>query len=276
MRIPDFRMILEVKRYSSNTINTYVSQLRTLSKQIDRSIDRISEKELRDCVFHLISQRQYSRSAQKQLLGALKLYYSEIHGIDLKLDFLLPHKSSFVLPEVLSKEEVSRILSIRMNTKHRAIISLLYSAGLRIGEVINLQIKSIDSDRMKIFIKGGKGVKDRYVPLSGKQLALLRAYYREHKPKDYLFEGQNKESKYSASSANKFIKRYAIKAGIKKKVSSHIFRHSFATHLLEDGIDVRIIQKLLGHNSVKTTMLYTHVAEAKLLSIESPLDTLDF
>ena len=246
-----------------------------LSNQIGHSIDNISVKELKEAVFNLVNQKKYSRSAQKQLIGALKLYYSEIHGIDLQIDFLLPHKSSFVLPEVLSKEEVKRILDVPMNIKHKAMITLLYSAGLRIGEVINLKINDIDSDRMQIFIKGGKGVKDRYVPLSKKQLSLLRIYYLEHKPKSLLFEGQNSISKYSNSSANKFIKRYAKRAGIKKKVSSHIFRHSFATHLLEDGTDVRIIQKLLGHNSIKTTMIYTHVANDHLISIKSPLDSLD-
>ena len=192
---------------------------------------------------------------------------------DINLQFLLPGTSAFILPQILNKGEV-RIMWVSI--KHQAIIGLLYSTGLRIGEVMNLKVMDIDSSRMVIFVKGGKKIKDRVVPLSAKQLELLRSYYRTYRPSTFLFEGTEGVSNYSNSSVNKFIKRYVNRARIKKKVFAHTFRHSFSTHLLENGTDVRGIRQLLGHTSIKTTMIYTYVAKPSLLAVESPLDTLNF
>ena len=272
MSIADFRKIMEVKRYSNNTISTYCSIANSVEKYFNNSLRLVNESDLQEYVYRKIHNRKFSRSSQKQLVNSLRLYYKEVLNQEINLHVLLPRKSSFTIPEVLSKQEVITILKEVKNIKHKSILALLYSAGLRIGEAINLKIKSIDSDRMTIFIQRGKGVKDRLVPLSNNLLVLLRDYYKKYSPKEYLFEGQA-SGQYSNSSANQFIKKYSKRAGIKKKVTAHTFRHSYATHLLENGTDIRIIQRLLGHNSIKTTMIYTHVAEQSLLSVKSPFDT---
>ena len=272
MSVADLRKIMEVKRYSESTIVTYCSFIRKIERDLKQPLRQLSETDLQSYVYSQIHEKGISRSTQKQLVNALKLYFLEIEKVETHFHFLLPRKTDFVLPEILSKREVQRILFQVKNIKHKAILALLYSSGLRIGEVINLKIKSIDSHRMTIMVKGGKGVKDRLVPLSHNLLSILREYYKKYKPKQYLFEGQN-SLQYSNSSANQFIKRYSKRAGIKKKVTAHTFRHSYATHLLENGTDIRIIQKLLGHNSIRTTMIYTHVAEQSVLSIQSPLDS---
>ncbi|MEO9872057.1 site-specific tyrosine recombinase/integron integrase [Ekhidna sp.] len=276
MAIADFKKILEVKRYSDNTIDAYAFVLNSVQSALSKSIQDLSETELHDYIYHQIHAKKISRSYQKQLVSALKLYYAEVQNIEVNLQFLLPRKGAQTLPVVLSKNDVRLIMTIPKNIKHQAIIGLLYSSGLRVGELLNLKVNEVDSSRMTIFVKGGKGAKDRLVPLSIKLLELLRRYYISHKPSVYLFEGQDGVSNYSSSSINQFIKRYAAKAGIQKKVSSHTFRHSYASHLLENGTDIRIIQKLLGHNSIKTTMIYTHISEPRLLAIESPLDSIEF
>ncbi|MBX9851707.1 MAG: tyrosine-type recombinase/integrase [Cytophagaceae bacterium] len=178
------------------------------------------------------------------------------------------------LPTVLAEEEISAILKAVTNIKHKAILYTIYSAGLRVSEAISLEITHIDSKRKMIVIKGGKGKKDRTTLLSEKLLLILREYYKSQRPKKYLFEGQGKE-RYSASSMNKILKAACIKAGIRKKVSIHTLRHSFATHLLERGTDIRYIQSLLGHNSSKTTEIYTHITKTAFERIKSPLDNID-
>ena len=175
------------------------------------------------------------------------------------------------LPIVLSKDNVKKIIEHTNNIKHRCIVSLLYSAGLRRSELLNLKLSDIDSSRMLVFIKDAKGNKDRYTLLSTNILNDLRLYYKEWKPTTYLFEGQKNEQ-YSAASVGKIVTEAAIKAGIKKRVSPHTLRHSFATHLLESGTDLRYIQLLLGHSSTKTTEIYTHVAKSSFDSIINPLD----
>ena len=274
MSVADLRKIMEVKRYSENTIVTYCSFLDKVQKDLNTPLFRLSEKDLYNYLYKKINGEKISRSTQKQLVNALRLYFIEVLNLETNFHFLLPRKSDFVVPEVLSKNEVRQILIQVKNLKHKAILALLYSSGLRIGEVINLKMNHIDSERMTIIVKGGKGVKDRLVPLSENLLILLREYYKSYRPKDFLFEGQN-SPKYSNSSANQFIKKYVMRAGIKKKVTAHTFRHSYATHLLENGTDIRIIQKLLGHNSIKTTMIYTHVTDQNVLAISSPFDTID-
>ncbi|WP_233702685.1 tyrosine-type recombinase/integrase [Hyunsoonleella flava] len=159
------------------------------------------------------------------------------------------------------------------NLKHKTLLSLIYSAGLRIGEATNIKIKDIDSKRMLIHIKNAKGKKDRYTLLSSSFLELLRDYYKTYKPENYLFEGHNKQQ-YSSSSAQKILKNAAKKIGLKKRITLHTLRHSFATHLLENGTDIRYIQELLGHNSPKTTMIYTHVSETTIRKIKNPFDNI--
>ncbi|MCY7352215.1 MAG: tyrosine-type recombinase/integrase [Cytophagaceae bacterium] len=178
------------------------------------------------------------------------------------------------LPVVLNSDEITRIFAQLKNLKHRTVLMLIYSAGLRISEAINLKIKDIDSKRMQIRIEQSKGKKDRYTLLSQKALLLLREYYQEYKPVNYLFEGQDSPT-YSAKSIQLILKRACEQAGIKKHVTVHTLRHSFATHLLENGTDLRYIQLLLGHESSKTTEIYTHLTTKGFDQIKSPLDSLD-
>jgi len=178
------------------------------------------------------------------------------------------------VPTVFNTDEIVRILQLTENLKHRAILSVIYSAGLRISEVINLKIKDIDAGRKQIRIEQSKGKKDRYTLLSEKTLELLRIYFKAYHPKVYLFEGAD-GGQYSTRSVQMFFKDICRKAGIKKKVSVHTLRHSFATHLLENGTDLRYIQSLLGHESSKTTEVYTHITNKGFDQIKSPLDGLN-
>ena len=184
-----------------------------------------------------------------------------------------PRKENY-LPEVLSEEEITSILKAISNLKHKAIIMVIYSGGLRISELINLKVKDIDSDRMQIRISQAKGKKDRYTLLSNKTLLILRKYFTEYKPKEWLFEGVS-GGQYADSSIYSIFKKAIASANIKKKVSIHSLRHSFATHLLENGTDLRYIQNLLGHSSSKTTEIYTHITVKGFDLIKNPLDKLD-
>ena len=178
------------------------------------------------------------------------------------------------LPEILSKDEVKHILTQIKNVKHKTILILVYACGLRIGEALSLKIDAIDGARGFIHVKHAKGAKDRYVPLSSKTLIILRNYYGLYKPKTYLFEGLDGHM-YSQGSCRKILRNALQKTTIKKHVTLHTFRHSYATHLLESGTDLRYIQDILGHNSPKTTMIYTHVSQSSLKNIKNPFDDMD-
>jgi len=222
----------------------------------------------------LIKNKQASLSHHNQSINAIKFYYEKVLKQPRTVYELDRPRKEYRLPKVLSKPEVQKILNHTLNLKHRAILSTIYSAGLRISEAINLQIVDIDSPNQRIWVRGGKGKKDRSTLLSNYLLTLLRNYYKKHRPKKYLFEGP-KAAQYSTSSIQKIFKRAKFKAGIIKPVTVHTLRHSFATHLLEDGISLRHIQLLLGHSSSKTTEIYTHVSQGALTNIISPLDSLE-
>ena len=272
MSVVDFIKILKVKRYSPNTIKTYSSFVNLVIRHFKKPLKEVSEQDLYNYIYNLIHHKKISFSYQKQLVMSIKLYYKELLNTEINIQYLIPSRKEKKLPIVLSKNELKRIVNAIENVKHRCIISLIYSAGLRISELVNLEITDIDSERMFISIKRAKGNKDRVIPLSEKILKMLRIYYKEYKPKQFLFEGQ-KGRKYSPSSIRQVLKKGGIKAGLKKLVSPHTLRHSYATHLLEDGVDVRVIQKLLGHNSLNTTMIYTHIATPSLLKVKSPFDS---
>ena len=201
-------------------------------------------------------------------------YYEQVLGGKRKFYFLDRPKKEKRLPVVLSEPEVVRIFAQMENLKHKCLLMLIYSAGLRIGEALNLKVADIDSARGQVSIRGAKGNKDRMSLLSASLLPLLRDYYQQYQPKKYLFEGMG-VGKYSARSAQAVLKRAVQKAKIQKKVTLHTLRHSFATHLLENGTDLRYIQTLLGHNSSRTTEIYTHVSTKALRDIRSPLDKLN-
>jgi integrase/recombinase XerD len=193
----------------------------------------------------------------------------------MEVDLIHRPKREKKLPNVLSKEEVQSILKNTINIKHKAALSLIYSCGLRRSELLNLKLKDVDSKRNLLLIRNAKGKKDRIAPLSGKIVDLLRVYYKSYKPQTYLFEGWVENTKYSERSLEKVLKNSVKLANINKPVSLHWLRHSYATHLLESGTDLRYIQEILGHKSSKTTEIYTHVSSKQIANIKTPFDELE-
>lgn len=262
---------LEIKKYSNNTVKIYVSCFeRFINHYSGLEIDHITEKDIREYLMLLV-RKKYSNSYINQAINSIKFYYEVVLAMPNRFYEIERPRKEHRLPKVLSKQEAKRIIDSTGNIKHRCIISLLYSAGLRRNELINLRVNDIDSERMLIKVDGAKGNKDRYTLLANSVLVDLRTYYRTYRPSKYLFEGRTKE-KYSPSSINNVIAKATIDARVNKHVTAHTFRHSFATHLLEDGTDLRYIQLLLGHNSTKTTEIYTHVAKNSFNNIKNPLD----
>lgn len=263
---------LQRKRYSPNTINTYTSLFKDyINYYSDQKIEDLTETEIHDYLDYLIRERNISSSTQNQVINAIKFYYEKVLGQErITIEIDRPRKESH-LPNVLSKEEVKKILNATPNLKHRCMLTVIYSAGLRSGELINLKPEDIDSKRMLIRIQQGKGKKDRMTLLSKNALDLLREYYKAYTPKKWLFEGMNGKP-YSAQSLRSVFKNAARLVGIEKQLRLHDLRHSFATHLLESGTDIRYIQTLLGHSSSKTTEIYTHVSERHINLINNPLD----
>ena len=216
----------------------------------------------------------YSASYQNQIVNAVKLFFRNIENKQLQPELIHRPKTQKLLPNVLSKEEIKLILNAHSNIKHKAMLSLIYSCGLRCGEMLRLKPEHIDSKRNILIIKQSKGRKDRITPLSNKIILMLRDYYHLHKPKEWLFEGQKQGEPYDERSLQNVLKQAIVKCQIKKPVSLHWLRHSYATHLLENGTDLRYIQEILGHSSSKTTEIYTHVSTKNIQKIISPFDYL--
>jgi integrase/recombinase XerD len=266
---------LKIKRYSESTIKTYNCAFEDFINFYEgRNMDELGELEIKNYLLHLVEERQVSSSYQNQTINAIKFYYEKVLGGDRKFYFIDRPFKEKKLPEVLNEDEVQKIMKQVVNLKHKCILLVIYSGGLRISELLNLKIKDIDSQRMVIHIKEAKGKKDRITLLSDKVLGYLREYIKEYRPKDYLFEGAE-GGKYSARSAQEVLKRACAGAKIIKRISLHTLRHSFATHLLERGTDIRYIQSLLGHSSTKTTEIYTHITRKGMDQIKSPLDNLN-
>ena len=272
-----FLQHLQLKGYSRNTISTYYYYvLRFINSYKQNSLDQINQfasAKINDYHQLMLGHKKYSYQTINQSVSAIKVYYNSYLGKDIQLNEVVRPKVGKQLPKVWSKDEIRRIIASTENLKHKTILSLLYGSGLRIGEVLNLKIGDIDSKRMRIRVLGAKGKKDRYTVLGIAQLAVLRKYYKEYKPGNYLLEGQL-GGKYSAASAGKILKKAISRSGVPMRGGLHSLRHSFATHLLESGTDLRYIQELLGHNSSKTTEIYTHVSNKYLHHIKSPLDDL--
>jgi site-specific recombinase XerD len=268
----DFKRLLEIKRYSKRTIDSYISVLnKFLGEYPKQRADKISIIEIEKYLNDKVVKAKVSQSTQKQIVGSLKLFFNAYLSKNYQLDYLYPDRSEQKLPNVLSQQEVFSILDCIENLKHKSIITTIYSCGLRMQELLDLKIESIDSDRMQLKIVSSKGNKDRYVALSEKLLVLLRDYFEIYKPSEYLFEGQ-KGGQYTATSVQSVFKRAIKKVGIQKKVTVHTLRHSYATHLIENGYDIRVIQDLLGHSSIKTTQIYTRITDVTKSKIKSPLD----
>ncbi len=270
--LKEYKNLLIQKRYSDNTIGMYCNYFGDFCKYFDgRNLKEITTDEINSYILELIESKKISISQQNQRINAIKFYYEKLLGKEKQYYKLYRPKKEHKLPKILSKNEIKRIFDVTNNLKHKCILMLIYSAGLRRSELLNLMLHDIDSERMVIHVNGAKGKKDRLSLLSDNLLQLLRQYYKEYHPKKFLFEGQN-GGKYSATSVANILKKAAKKAGIRKTVTPHMLRHSFATHLLEQGTDLRYIQELLGHNSSKTTEIYTHVSKKAIDKIKNPID----
>ena len=262
---------LELKKYSNSTIKSYIHSFEAfINHYKDIDLLNLDENDIRKYLQKLIQEKR-SNSYINLAINAIKFYYEMVLGMPNRFYSIERPRKEFKLPKVLSKEEVLSIIEHTNNLKHRCIVSLLYSSGLRRSELLNLKISDIDSKRMVIRVEQAKGNKDRYTVLNKSVLDDLRNYFKTYNPKTYLFEGTTSGNKYSPSSVLKIVTSTAEKAGINEKVGPHMLRHSFATHLLESGVDIRYIQLLLGHNSTKTTEIYTHVATNNFKDIKDLL-----
>ena len=207
-------------------------------------------------------------------MASIRYLYLKVLHKPLPDNFSMQQRRPDKLPVVLSQKEIYKLIKVTVNIKHKTILLLIYSAGLRLGELLNLKLSDIDSNSLKIHIRNSKGKKDRYIMLSKNVLKLLREYYNSYTPKEYIFEGQY-GGKYSPTSVQNIFRASLKKTGIKKKATVHTLRHSFATHLLDNGTDIRYIQELLGHKRLETTQIYTHISSYSINKIKSPADNLD-
>jgi integrase/recombinase XerD len=275
IQIEKFKQWLLSKRYSPSTIKTYSEALKSfLIFFREKPIEEITNEDVIIYNNEYILKNKLSSSYQNQIVNAIKLFFQTIRDTKMIVDKIHRPKRSKVLPNVLSKEEIKLILNAHSNIKHKMMLSLIYSCGLRRSELINLKPQDIDSKRNIVLLKNAKGKKDRITPLSPIILEMLRNYYNGYKPKTWLFEGQIVGEQYSEQSLQSVLKQALQKAGITKPVTLHWLRHSYATHLLESGTDLRYIQELLGHSSSKTTEIYTHVSTKSIQQIKSPFDDL--
>lgn len=265
---------LKVRRYSWRTVKSYLGHLRHFFAHHPKLfLAEVDEQVIRTYIVGRVANGNYSESTQGQLLNAIKFWLEQVEGREKAFIDLRPKKKKR-LPKVLSVEEVVRLFNAVANLKHRCILKTIYSGGLRLSEVTNLRIADIHSDRMQIFVYGGKGKKDRYTTLSRSLLKDLRTYFKEYRPDYWLFEGQS-GGQYSVRSVQAVLKKAVKASKINPYATVHTLRHSYATHLLEQGTSLRHIQELLGHESSATTELYTHVSNHEKQQVISPLDRLE-
>jgi len=271
------RMIddMTLRNFTPATIQAYVRCVARFALHFHCSPDLLGREHVRAYLLHLLHEQHVSHSYYKLTRCALRFFYRETLGRDDVPASLAPVKQPRCLPVVLGPDELARFFAAIANLKHRALLMTAYAAGLRVSEVTRLRVADIDSDRMVIRVRSGKGRKDRYVMLSPRLLEVLRAYWKAARPRDFLFPGAGPDRPLSTGSVRKVCARARRAAGLGKHVTVHTLRHSFATHLLEDGTDLRTIQVLLGHHSFSTTARYVHVATASLPSTRSPFDRLD-
>lgn len=278
-RIPStlhwYKRHMRQRGYSANTMATYSSLMDIFLRWLgERSVRSVTHEDIVDFNAEHILDAGKSASYQRQSINAIKLFYSMFDGHNLKVERLERVKRAHRLPVVLSLPEVERLLAAYANLKHRALIVLTYSCGLRSSEVINLRWKDIDRKRMLLTVRLGKGMKDRQVVLPQRLIPLLETYWKEYRSKDYVFEGQAGDQ-YTSRSLSQVLKQGLRRARIRKKASVHTLRHSYATHLHEQGTDIMVIKRLLGHKSLKTTEIYTHLSARTLQGVRNPLDSMN-
>ncbi len=271
-----FKYRLRMHHYSEASIRNYKSVVKCFLGLVEKKYDKpedLDAEKIEKYVCWLVEKREISASYQRLVVTSIDKFYTLVLNVRLPIKHLYPTRKEHHLPEYLDKEEVKRLINTTENIKHKCILELLYSGGLRLSELLNIEMSDIDSTDMIIHIRMAKDKKDRKVMLSNVLLEDLKTYFNLYKHEKYLFEGQNKEQ-YSAKSVQNVVKIAAQRAGITKQVTPHTLRHSCATHLLESGTDIHFIQELLGHKSVKTTEIYTHIAGISKSTIRSPLDIL--
>ncbi len=263
-----------LRGYSPRTIKVYIKHVSNFVRYFGKSPTELNQDQVCLYLMHLTEAKGVSTAYRDQAVSALKFFYGRVLGETFTAESLPRPKKEYKLPAVLSAGEVKQFLGSVRNIKHLAILTLMYSAGLRVGEVVKLSVDDIDSARNMIHVRGGKGRKDRYSLLSAVALEVLRMYVRMYRPEEWLFPGERKGRHITIRTVQKVVEQTRERAGIRKAFSSHTLRHSFATHLLESGTDLRYIQELLGHKSSKTTEVYTHVTRRDIARIKSPLDNL--
>lgn len=266
---------MRIRNYSQRTIQNYSIHLKDFYHYTSKELSKITTEDLKNYLYHRLTQDNITVSTINQIISSWKIVY--IHLLDKKWeDFrIVRPRENKVLPEILSQSEAISLVNAPSNLKHKAILHLMYSTGIRREELLRLTIRDIDSARMIINIRQGKGKKDRQVVLHSKVLDLLRDYYQKYHPSNYLFEGQRKQQPYSATSLANILKTSARKVGITKRVSPHILRHCFATHMLERGVNLKVIQQLMGHSSIKTTSIYLSLINIDSNSLPNVLEAND-
>lgn len=265
---------MRVRKYSDNSIITYISLLRQVSKFHNLSPAKITYRQIKDYLDFRIRVDKISSSTINQVISAFKVLF--VYVLKRKwndIEISRP-KREVKLPVVFSAAEVNKLLDSTKNLKHETIYALAYSSGVRLSELCNLKIKDIDSGRMQVRVENGKGRKDRYTILSKRALEILREYFKKYRPVDYLFFGHDKKKAIRGGTVQKALKKSIKNAGIIKAAHFHTFRHTFATHLLEQNVNIKIIQVLLGHTSIRTTIIYTHLVNFDISKMKSPLDNI--
>jgi len=275
--LPLMKQRLILKAFSNSTQKTYLTEMRQLLQSLDDiPADQLTIENLERYLVYCLETLKLSENTLHSRINALKFYYEQVLGRE-KFFWQIPRpKKPMQLPKLLNEDEIGRLFNALTNRKHKAMLFTVYSAGLRVSELANLRLRDIDSKRMQIFIERAKGKKDRYVNLSPILLDILRQYFKNYspRPKDYLFESEQTGTAYPIRTIQQIFSNAKKKAGIRKEVGIHSLRHSFATHLLEKGVDIRFIKEILGHFDIRTTERYLHVARQKLVNIISPLDDL--
>lgn len=264
---------LELRGFSPHTQREYLMRVTLFARYFKKLPDKLGKEEVKEYFLHLVRDKHASYGVLNMTYCALKFIYTATLGRPGEVEKIPRPKRPVKMPVILDKEEVHRLLVLTENLKHRAILTLAYSSGLRISEVAHLKVSDIDSARMTVFVRQGKGKKDRYTILSKKALVTVTQYLEAYKPTSWLFPGATPDRPITASSIGCIMRAAKKRAVITKRATMHVLRHSFATHLLEGGTDIRAVQSLLGHRSLRTTIIYLHVSPQRLARITSPLDT---
>ena len=263
-----------LRRYSKNTINLYLHHVESLAKHCQKSLDHISSMDVRHYIIRLVQSNQLSDSTQHAAISAIKFFYKHILKVPIDVSNIPRPNAPKRLPLVLNRDEIERLLGAIPNKKHKTVLYLIYACGLRVGEAVSLRIADIDGVAGSISIRAAKGNKDRYVPISEGVLMHLRSYWRDSRPEIWLFPSKIRNYHVSARTIQHVFSQACQRAKIRKGVTVHSLRHSYATHLLEQGINIRYIQQILGHKSLKTTQIYTHISHTSINSIKSPAEFL--